>query len=60
MSLRFRNAWWLAGGAKEFQATTIEAEIEFVAFLRHRRYRLCCVMPIPFFFFSNVPNTKQN
>ena len=45
---------WLAGGANEFQPTTIEAEIEFVPFLydlRHHRYRLCCDMPIPFSFF---------
>ena len=40
------------------ERVSIEAEIEFVAFLRHRRYRLCCVMPI-LFFFSPMSQTQN-
>jgi len=53
------KAWWLTGGANEFQATIIEAEIEFIAFFVTAG--ICsCAMPIPFFFFfKHVPNTKK-
>ena len=51
------KAWWLTGGANEFQATIIEAEIEFVSFFFVTASICSCAMTIPFF--SSSSNMSQ-